>query len=398
MRRLLLNFTLLFVLLSFCSLSCLAGGYTRLDNITITELKNSIDILLNANDNVNYNVINYMNGDIGISLQDTALGKNLQTHSSLNISQQKDIDSAGLIQESPSEVLIRLSGTDLKNKELKVRNDIKKSHIIIIEPEQTHPNIAAVPLSGDTVTLPDFSNFEVDPKLNTKAPEIRQPISMFSIEEKKPARTSNRKLIAQARNYRDDTSILDLGDDLFKKDSNDQKGAPQPQPEAAPAANPDSAIAEPPPQNLDPEQPEENKLAEDIINIDSEETVVEPAVTADATTQEASQQELSLVGKALFFIKTHWIWFAGGGACLIIGFIILAVLGSMMNRQNMQALSPDPQDPHQEIPQQQAPKQKSQQVIDDEPVEFIAPANHKNSQSISEAINHIISIRDMTGR
>lgn len=401
MRKRILNLSLSILLAFICTINCYAQSLTRLDNITITELKNSIQVHLKSNDNINYNIINYMNGDIGISLQDTSLGSRLEDNENLRVSQQNNIDIAQLYQNSPDEVLVKISGNNIDNKSIKVENEIKKSNFILIETEDSHREVANLPVMTEPLVLPDIQNFEVKKNIRHKQPETVEPISMFSIKDGKFEPPKIKNLIAQARTYEDDTSILDLGDDLFsddKKETTEKKAEKPELTKEEKEKKAASAIKEEPPKNLDPEK-DNNELAKDIINIDVEEGSKPAENRTDSSA--GSEGEPGILAKAWNFVATNWVWFAGGGGCLIVGFIILAVLGSVMQQKNMaqsgggqQQQQQPQQDPGQQQPQGEVPPP----VADDDPVEFVAPANHKSSQSVSEAINHIISIRDMTGR
>ena len=234
------------------------------------------------------------------------------------------------------------------------------------------PEINSFEISEDLVNEPE--------KLTISAPKANGPVSMYSESNELSRFLKGKRLLAQAQPYEDDTSILDLEEDLDAPLSE----TTEQQTEAVDTTSSTSASEVP---------PEETK---DLLDI--EET---------AETEVTQPEDPGFFAKAIDFLKEKWMLIAGIVICIPVALIFLGIIVSIFNqsRSPQAILDGDeyPQDPNQKYQPQNKQQQQQQQaqpaqIIDNEPVSYIPPVQGPKNKSISEAISQIINIRNQSGK
>lgn len=222
------SINILFICLVLFQLSTVnAQTISRIKDINLTELQDTVELNVSSNKNLQYNVVNYMNGDIGIKFINSSLdSKNNEIP--LTVSQKDSIQDAYIVQESPGTVEIKLKGDNyLSKKRVNVHNDVKKSNIILIEDDSPGNKLNLLPINPNQKNLPDLT----PPSINTKAlqtdinsfdkanlPKINGPISMYSIKNEPSYSSDQKKLLAQAKsNENNIKNILNVNDNSLSK-------------------------------------------------------------------------------------------------------------------------------------------------------------------------------------
>src|SRR3989339_251301 len=142
--------------------TAISQDIARLKNINITESEDSIDFNLVSSKNIKYNTINYMNGEVGLKLINTTLNNNLNSNNNIDVSKKDAIEDATIIQEDPYSVVIKVKGNEgLKNKPIKVNNDVQKSNFIIIESVKEPENTSIIPLITDVPEIPEITTLQL---------------------------------------------------------------------------------------------------------------------------------------------------------------------------------------------------------------------------------------------
>ncbi|MGD9580858.1 MAG: hypothetical protein AB7V50_05765 [Vampirovibrionia bacterium] len=354
----------------------------RVKNINVTESSNSIDLNLQSSKDIKYDVINYMNGDIGIKLTDTTLNTSFNEDSNLSINKKDSIEDTSIIQDDPYSVTIKLKGNEkLKNKTIKVNNDVQKSNFIIIEPVKEPETSSIIPLVSDIPDIPEIETLTLSQAIDSnKEVSLKEPISMYNekVDTKKYA--EGKMLIAQAQPFNDDTSILDLEDKPLSTTTVEEETLS-------------------PPNNA--QELTEEETVDDLNTDNTTSTVNEE--TSDlkdaATSNEPAQKSEGIFAKVFNFLKAQWVWIAGIVGCGIVGIILLLVIGSILGGSKQQETNQE--EYHQPIQPDGHGKQHQPEVseiIDNDPINYIPPQQAGSSQSITDAINQIISIRNKPGK
>lgn len=393
-KFIIITFILTNIFLVF-STSAISQDIARLKNININESTDSIDLNLMSSKNIRYNIINYMNGDVGIKLVNTCLNNDLNSTKNIDISQKESIADATLTQEDPYSVLIKLKGNEnLKNKTIKINTDVQRSNFIIIEPVNKAETSSIIPLITNMPDIPEVETLQLSQSLEVPDKEVslKEPISMYNEKVNTEKYAQGKMLIAQAQPFSDDTSILDLEDKPL-----------------SPTSAEEDLLT--PPSNASELTPEETI---DDLNVDNTtSTVDEDPIDTTALTEPANPTEESgssenkepgFFSKIFGFLKAQWIWIAGVIGCGVVGLIVIIVAISVFgNSQGKETTTEEDPQSQQILPEESQPKQQKKQpeaaeIIDNEPVDYIPPNTASSSQSITEAINQIIFIRNKSGK
>lgn len=393
-KFIIITFILANIFLVF-STPAISQDIARLKNININESSDSIDLNLMSSKNIRYNIINYMNGDVGIKLVNTCLNNDLNNTKNIDISQKEAIADATLIQEDPYSVLIKLKGNeDLKNKTIKINTDVQKSNFIIIEPVNKAETSSIIPLITNMPDMPEVETLQLSQSLEVPDKEVslKEPISMYNEKVNTEKYAQGKMLIAQAQPFSDDTSILDLEDKPL-----------------SPTSAEEDLLT--PPSNASELTAEETI---DDLNVDNTTSTVEedPIDTTALTettnpTEESGSSENKEPGffsKIFSFLKAQWMWIAGVIGCGVVGLIVIVVAISVFgNSQGKETTTEEDPQSQQILQEEGQPKQQKKQpeaaeIIDNEPVNYIPPNTASSSQSITEAVNQIIFIRNKSGK
>lgn len=380
--------------------TAISQDIARLKNINITESENSIDFNMVSSKDIKYNIINYMNGEVGLKLINTTLNNNLNSNNNIDVSKKESIEDATIIQEDPYSVVIKVKGNEgLKNKPIKVNNDIQKSNFIIIESIKEPENTSIIPLITDVPEIPEITTLQLSQVFESNKNDIslKDPISMYNEKtntEKDPIPVHKEKintekyakgkmLIAQAQPFSDDTTILDLED----------------KPLSTTSAENDLLT---PPSNAS-ELPKEETV--DDLNINNTTTNIEEQTTENTDLPERAEnydnKETGIFSKIVNFFKTKWIWIISIAACGIIGFIILIIIISIFGNSQSKNVAADGDTQNFKLEEGltgQHNQTEIAEIIDNEPVNYIPPSQTASSQSITDAINQIIFIRNKSGK
>ncbi|MEW5820641.1 MAG: hypothetical protein AB1782_10660 [Cyanobacteriota bacterium] len=376
MRRLLI---ISFLILNFTILTTytsLATNISRLKDININEFNNKIELNLRSSEHISYNILNYMNGDIGIKLLNTSLDSKNNSNNVINISNKDLLEEAQIIEDGPYSLEIKLKGkNDLSNKAIIVNNDVIKSNIILIEPAKEDDFYPIMPVVADIKSMPEIKSLEyekINEQLNLAPPEIKQPIAMFS-QEKTLNSIKGKRLIAQTPPYNDDTSILDIENEGFDEPLSSTTTQPKEDDNVSASSTSSSVVPE-----------DQTKDVLDVKEIEEPEVV--------------EAKDPDFFSKATNFVKTNILWIGIIGGCPIVLLIILVVVGTVFNRTRGPEKVIEDDENYETDEQPEAQGQQQKPIIDNEPVKYIPPSQIPNSQSISEAIGNIISIRNKSGK
>lgn len=348
-----------------------AQEVARLKDIAITELQNTIDLNLQSNQQIPYNITNYMNGEIGIRFLNTTLTPNLKDNELLTVSQKDSINEARLIQDGTYTIELRLKGNDnLANKKIIVHNNVQKSNIILIEPVSDPNNISLLPINLDTQILPDFKEVGIDNSTKIQAqrnniPEVKSPIAMYNEKTETPKPSKNDRFLAQTEpstpQTDSNTDILDIND-----------------------VNLGEALSAPGNSTVT------NSTSSSVVPTDQTKDALDASDITEPDVSTAKSPSF-LGGIWDFIVKYKWIFI--GIAIVVVVFFVL-IIGAVALMGSGRA----PEGMMQSDEQIGLPGDIAGPIVDDEPVRYIPPAQNISPHTVSDAISQIISIRNKSGR
>jgi hypothetical protein len=355
---------ILAILFLVVSLAVEAANVARIKDLNITELKNSIEIDLKTTESISFNLIHYMNGDIGVRLLNAVLDGSLKENDSIPIAQGSGITDALIRQVTSQDLEIRLAG-DISHKKINVHADVIQQNYILIEPEMDNMPLALMPLTVDAPEIPVINDFTLSPGLNTTRSEtkidktsLNTPISMYSGSDRIKEYTRGKKLLAQEESLSED--ILDFGSEPLSPTIPSEE---------------DESIT--------------SNTSSSIVPEDQVRDTLNPRQTEDPEVTEAKDE--GFITKTTGFLWQNKWWTGGIGCCGVI-FVILLVLFFIGMGQ-----SRAPEGVIQQGDPAESPNlsHDMQQTIDDnEPVNYIPPTKLDETQTISEAISKIIFFRN----
>jgi hypothetical protein len=367
MKRLVL--TVLMIYLSFgITQNSVAAEVARVKDLAITELKDSIEVNLTSDKTVSYQVVKYMNGEVGIKLNDASISPDMIAPNALKINQKYDINNARIQSDLAGDIEIKLSGSArLADKDININNQIAKSNIIIIEPEVEDRVRGIIPLTVDAPDVPviqDFVSDSISPTRLKIQPQdnadVQSPISMFYSKNEPVLKGEGKKYIAQAES---------LEEDLLEFSKEPLSTAPT-------GSNTEEDIITS--STSSSEVPEDQ--TRDALNPDN---IEDPDVT--------SPEKDGFLNKTGDFLWQYKWWVGGVSCCGIIGFIIviMGLIGLGQSRAPEGMVDPESGEPVNVMDPEQTPP-----ITDNEPVNYIPPTQSQDSQSVSDAISKIIFLRN----
>lgn len=265
----------------------------------------------------------------------------------LQLCQSEDIEKTSLNTDENSDGEVVLSGNKKSaNKKNDAKTEVAQNGIILIEPEPENNNISNndfMPLSLQATSLPSLNEYRmVAPQNSLKTVKAQLPpatsLNVYSNNQPEDNNLSKgKRLLTQASSVESD-EVIEFGD---------------------------------------------NSGATTTVETDNTtlKTVKKPPVTA----------KKNLVGSIFSWIKKHVILSVIIGIALLVVFFIIASTILYLISTKMHGAG-TMQMPSSEHPEGGAPA--SGQIVDNEPVDFIPPRHDTNTQSVSDAINKVINIRN----